>query len=611
LRFLIDFLCIRAIAPAGGAVPARNATIHRFGACELDEGRRALRAHGREIDLQPRVFDLLVYLVRNRERVVSKQELLDRLWPGTLVVDNALQRVVSLARSALAEGGARAVLRTYSRHGYRFCAEEARGGAPEAAQAGGPALVRAHRADAAREWSRAIEAFAEADRERTLGPDDFEEWGRVAIWAGRGSEAIAPLERAVAQRAAAGDRTGAARAALLLAQIRSERMEAAIAGGLINRAASLLETEGPSAEHGHLAWVAARLALMQGDLRETLRHAEDAYESGRNLGDPDHECLGLLYRGHALIGLGEVAKGVALHDEAAAAVIAGEVSPWVGGIVYCGIISATRNRCDWQRAGQWTDEFTRWCDASGMPAFPGTCRLHRAEVLCVRGDLDEGAGELEELAALLARIAPWAEGDAYRVLGDIRLTQGELGAAEAAFRKAHALGWEPQPGLALLQLAQGRPDAALRGLQRALEDGNWVMRERRGQLLATLVSAALAAGQPGRARGALEELTANPELWSTPAVAAMAARARAEVALEDGQRNEAAAQLRRALQHWHEIGSPLNAADVRLRLADLLLAEGDRDAAELELAAAESLLKKSSAGPLRARCTQVRRTLQD
>jgi hypothetical protein len=102
---------------------------------------------------------------------------------------------------------------------------------------------------------------------------------------------------------------------------------------------------------------------------------------------------------------------------------------------------------------------------------------------------------------------------------------------------------------------------------------------------------------------------ANPELWSTPALAAMVARAKAEVALEDGERNVAASELRRALQHWHGIGSPLNAADTRLRLAGLRLAEGDREAAELEVAAAESLLKGSGAGPLRARCTEVRRAL--
>src|SRR4030095_4917298 len=102
---------------------------------ELDQARRSLTAHGREIKLQPRVFDLLCYLVRHRDRVVSKDELLDALWPGTVVVDNALQRAVSLARAALAEVGVPDAVRTYSRHGYRFCfdgsADDSRAGTSE------------------------------------------------------------------------------------------------------------------------------------------------------------------------------------------------------------------------------------------------------------------------------------------------------------------------------------------------------------------------------------------------------------------------------------------------------------------------------------------------
>src|SRR5262247_1459057 len=101
-----------------------SATTFKFGPCELDEARRSLYAHGREIRLQPRVFDLLCYLIRHRERVVPKDELLDALWPGTVVVDNAVQRVVSLARSALADVGLADAVRTYPRYGYRFCIDD-------------------------------------------------------------------------------------------------------------------------------------------------------------------------------------------------------------------------------------------------------------------------------------------------------------------------------------------------------------------------------------------------------------------------------------------------------------------------------------------------------
>jgi len=584
-------------------------TTFRFGSCELNEGRRSLCVKGREIDLQPRVFDLLAYLIRHRDRVVTKEELLDALWPGTIVVDNALQRVVSLARAALAEGGARESLRTYSRHGYRFCGEAVEQASPQSTVARSTALTDAYRALDAKDWEAAIREFTDADRRGELTPDDLHEWGSAAIWAGRSSEAVPRLERAIPLYLDAGDRRGAARAAVLLARIHTERMEPAVARGLVTRAAAFLEGEAACSERGHLAWVASRLALMEGKLHEVLERADEALAISRQLRDTDLEALGLLYRGHALIALGKIEQGVALHDEAAAVVISGAVSAWAGGIVYCGIISATRNRCDWNRAGQWTEKFTEWCGASGMPAFPGTCRLHRAEVLGVRGELATAGREVEALGELLSRIAPWAEGDAYRVLGDFHLMRGDLNAAEIAFRRAHALGWEPQPGLARLQLARGKPEAAMRGLERALLDDDWALRERRGQLLSTLVHAALAAGEPEVAQRALDELERNPALWSTAALAAMVDDARSALASHHGQRSEAIVWLRRALQRWLEVGAPLGVADVRVRLAEQLVAEGDDDAAELELSAAEASCEQLGSTAFCARCAAVRETL--
>ena len=79
--------------------------LHRFASFELDRDGRALRLDGREIPLQPRVFDLLLYLVEHQDRVVSKEELLDALWPGVVVTESSLQRAVSLARAALQQGG--------------------------------------------------------------------------------------------------------------------------------------------------------------------------------------------------------------------------------------------------------------------------------------------------------------------------------------------------------------------------------------------------------------------------------------------------------------------------------------------------------------------------
>lgn len=106
---------------------------YRFGEYELDLPQRELRAAGVARPLLPQVFGFLSYLVQHRDRVVSKHELLAALWPEVVVSEGSLQRVASLARSALGEAG-RGAIRTYSGHGYRWVAEVTEL-APQAARA--------------------------------------------------------------------------------------------------------------------------------------------------------------------------------------------------------------------------------------------------------------------------------------------------------------------------------------------------------------------------------------------------------------------------------------------------------------------------------------------
>jgi tetratricopeptide (TPR) repeat protein len=567
--------------------------------------------------------------------VVPKEELLAALWPGAVVVDNALQRSVSLARAALAEAGLAQAVRTYARLGYRFCLDDCSEHEPLAALAparpaaaaaaatataapvAAPpptvddgALAEARAAAARYDWSTACERYVRAQQQAALPPQEVLAWGRIALCAGQGASVLEPLERAVARLAASGDAVGAARAVLLLVQIRTDRMEPALAGGLLRRAARYLDGLPPCAEHGHRAWMSSRLALALGDAGAALRHADEALALARTLRDADVECLGLAYRGHALLAQGDFAGASEQHEEAAAAIRLGGVSLWVVGWVYCSVITASRNRCDWLRAAQWTQVFSEWCLSTRMSAFPGTCRLYCAEVLGVRGELDAAAAELSRTAAVLAEVAPWAEGDAYRALGEIRLTCGDLAGAEAAFRRAHALGWEPQPGLARLQIALGEPALAQRSLERALADGNWVMNERRTQLLCALVQAALAAGDTARAREALRTLQAEPQLLGTQALQAMAAQAQAALDWHEQRRSEAIQGLRQAVRHWHAVGSPPAEAEARLRLAECLLADADPAAAELELHAAECSPVLAGVAALQRRAQALRQALR-
>lgn len=583
----------------------------QFAEFELDSERRELRLRGRELALQPRVFDLLCYLVSHRERVVSKDELLEALWPGVIVTDGSLQRAISLARSALRQGGLTDAIRTHARTGYRFCidvTQPVQNTAPHHI----PGLVSdARKAYEQYDWESAVSAFELADRELVLEGPDLERWADAVQCAGRGWEAVAPLERAVAAHTSQGDNYGAARAMLNLALIQFEQREMAVAKGWHQRAMRILPEGEVSRENGTLVWLGSRFAAIEGELDKALDYAQQAYKIGCELPDSDIEVLGLNYMGLSMQALGDFNQGATLQDEAAAAVLAGNVSPVVGGTVYCSVIWSCRNRGDWARAAQWTDHFTRWCKTSPLHNFPGTCRLHRAEVLSIRGELEEAENEARAMCQDLSIRAPWAEGDAHHVLGNIYLMRGELDAAESAFRRAHELGWDPQPGYALLQVARGATAAALQTLEVSLQDGNWANQQRRGLLLANLVIVSIAAKDLERARSAVAELNAKPELYMTDALTAVVLRARAELAQYEGREEEAIAAYRQAIQHWHKVGSPLNIAIIRLLLARLFIKQGNTHAAELELTAAEKCFQTAGTVALLKNSNELKQQLHN
>ena len=100
----------------------------------LDLGRRELRRGSEAIDVEPQVFDLLVYLMQNRERVVSKDDLIASVWGGRIVSDSTLTSRINAARKAVGDNGEeQRLIRTIARKGLRFVGEvESAGGTQEA-----------------------------------------------------------------------------------------------------------------------------------------------------------------------------------------------------------------------------------------------------------------------------------------------------------------------------------------------------------------------------------------------------------------------------------------------------------------------------------------------
>jgi len=569
-------------------------SIDRFGDFRLDRAAGELRLRGREVALQPRVFQLLAYLVSNRDRVIDKEELLSAIWPGLVVTDASLQRAISLVRSALREGGLEEAVRTYSRRGYRFCVDFA---CEDTAGPGalGDRLKEAREAFARSRWSDAAAHFGRTDDQQPLPAGDLEHWGIALQCGGSLREAVAPLERAAAAYSAGRDAEAAARVSVVLARIHLELREVAVAQGCLRRAASLLQDLPIGLQHGHLSWMSARFSIYEGDMPSAIEHARRTIEIGRRLASSDLEAIGKLYWGAALQASGETRRGIELQNEAAASVVSGDVSPLIGGIIYCGVLSGCCNAGDLQRATQWADSFTRWCERSNIRLFHGSCLLHRAEVFAARGELSRAQSEIMNGDELLRVTTPWAFGDAQRLLGDVHLARGEFEQAETAYRAAREHGWDPYPGYAMLLHYRGQSSAALRGLQRAAEATHWVAGERRANYLAHIVTIAALSGAIDYAGETLALLDAHPEAWSVGVVRATVTGARGELAFARGDFNEAIRLFRQALDIVKQLNASVDTANLRLRLAASLTKTGEHEEAEIELRAARKAFERAGA----------------
>jgi DNA-binding winged helix-turn-helix (wHTH) protein/tetratricopeptide (TPR) repeat protein len=571
-----------------------------FGPFRLDEAARVLRLDGRETPLQPRVFDLLVYLVRHRARVVSKDELLDSLWPGVTVTDNSLQRAVSMLRGVLREGGMEDAVRNFPRSGYRFCAEpelDASAAAPPAAPLRDDGDIDgARRASEEQRWGDAIAAY-EACGLDALGADDLDRWATALQCIGKPHEAVPVLMRCCALHAQAGHSDAAAANAVALSCIHLERGDIAVAKGWLARGQALVASAPVSPGAGLVLWLASRLAAYDADLKGALALADEAYNMGRQCAAVNVESLGLVYRGFYRVSLGDTRGGLADQDHAAALALSHQIDPMTGGVLYCNILWVCRTFGDWARANQWTLGYQQFCSTSRM-SFSGSCQLHRAEALGIQGSLPEAQAHIEDALERLPDDAPWALGDAYRVLGDIQAAIGDTDAAFQAYDKSYALGWNPEPGRAMLLLERGDIDAAYTALERSLIGQSWWTLQRQGILLAHLALVAAHAGRREKAKALIDDLAGQNERWPMPSIRALTNEASAILALKQDIPGEALGHLHLARQLWTSVDSRLNAARLRLEIATLQIAQGDKSGAATELRAARGVIGDLKSGKL-------------
>jgi len=457
------------------------------------------------------------------------------------------------------------------------------------------ALDRGREAFERRAWGAAFEELRSCDANGSLLPEDLERWGEAARWSRHFDQMLDIFERAAAAYESAGERRSAARVAVKLTLEHHARRGDALAAGWLARARRLLEGEPACRERGLVLMCMAQGTFFVGNGPAALQMSQEMVELGRELEDRDVEALGRLTLGHARLLGGEVTEGTALIDEAMAAALGGELDLWTTGQIFCSTIFACRNRGDWGRAGDWSVASLRWCERQSLSGFPGLCRFHRAEVMRFRGELDwaeRDAGDaVEELLVAAPRWAAWG----LHELGEIRRRRGDLKGAVAAFRHSAELGFDPQPGHALLRLDEGKPTVARRAILQALADENGMVREGRWLLLPAAVEIGIAADDAELARSALKELRELAESLDTTAVRAAAMVASGRVALLESRTEDAIRDLRRGVRLWSEIDVPYEAAQARELLAGAYGDLGDQDGAELELTAARASFERIGA----------------
>jgi tetratricopeptide (TPR) repeat protein len=463
------------------------------------------------------------------------------------------------------------------------------------------------------EWQQAYERLVEADARSPLSGPDLALLADAAYAAGHLDVTIASWERAYAQGMAGGDRLAAAGAAVRVAlHLLLDTALMAPVRGWARRAEQLLEGLDETPVHAWLAVVRNYERLLSGDFEGARKWARRAIETGARCA-PAAAAIGRVAEARSLILEGDVAQGLGLLDEAGTAAVSGELDPVSTGIVYCEVVCGLQALAQYDLADEWTEAMERWRQGQPVGSIHGRCRVHRAEILRLRGSCSEAETEVlqacDELRPYLRRELGWPLTE----LGRIRLRRGDIPGAEAAFVAAHEAGWDPQPGLALVHLAQGDVARAAASIGDALgRPGNVPSKEvppntdlRRAPLLEAQVEIEVAAGNLDSAQAAADELSRIGALFESKALAASATLARGRVRLAAGDAAEARSEFAAAARLWNEVGAPYETALARMGLGDAYRAQGREAEAQMEFRAARSVFEQIGASLAAVRAAQA------
>jgi DNA-binding CsgD family transcriptional regulator len=459
-------------------------------------------------------------------------------------------------------------------------------------------LERGRRSYSDSAWAAARESLSRADEHAPLAAADLELLATTAYMLGDEEGSMRALERAYRGHEEADAPRRAARCAFWIGIRLALRGEMGPATGWLGRAQRLLDREDEECvEHGYMLMPVALQHESEGDWEGAAETAAAAADVARRFDDRDLFGLAVLTQGEILLRHGDVKRGLALLDEAMAAVTAGELSPIPTGIVYCGVIVACEDVYEVRRAKEWTAALTRWCEQQpDLIAFTGRCHVHRAQLMRLQGRWPDALEELRRAGRpATARSNQEAAARACYLEGEVHRLRGEYEEAEDAYRRAGALGFEPQPGLALLRFARGNVDAAAAAIRRVV--GETTAEPSRAAILPAYAEIMIAAGDVDAARAACRELAEISERCDSDLLRAFVADVRGAVEVAAGDAAGALPILREAFQAWQRLEAPYEAARTRVLVGRTCQALGDEDGFAFELEAAREAFGRLGAEP--------------
>lgn len=447
-----------------------------------------------------------------------------------------------------------------------------------------------------RRWADAVDALLRAQRVEPLAREDLDRLAWSAALIGDDDQFLKALESLYQACTGIEDWQQAAKAAFWIGFRLVSTGAAGRGAGWLARAQRHVDDVGRDcAERGYLLLPTIFRQLGENENVAAEDAARKAVEIGRSCGDADLIAIARNLQGRALLYQSRVDAGLALLDEVMISVTSGELSPLVTGLVYCNVLTTCQRIHAFDRAREWTDALASWCGRQPqLITFTGSCLVHRSEIMQLGGDWPQALEEVRQICEHVCREEdPEVFAAACYQRGELLRLRGDFAASEAAYQLANQHGRDPQPGMALLRMAQGRLAEAASSINRVVSTTKPVWR--RAQVLPAFIEIMLAAGQLGDAHAAADELQAIARDFGTEILGAMAAHAHGAVRLVEDDPQSAVQPLQHALSVWHRVGAPYIAARIRVLLAAAYRELGDHGSADLELAAARGVFEQLGA----------------